>query len=197
MDIYTNPVTANMILSLENDSELTNKLEEFAGQIAPSFYKLSYTNAAQNEQVVSFSYASFLSYSFKEMYDVRVSDVIGCALRKLDLDPIPFEDSQLVIASMKEYYFNEIKLGTIYTTDSDQQILNEVYTQKKPKSHVAKAHGITVYKLNKILSKWSVKAYERLSLVKGGIAYSTVMEAAQNATAPHLTLYQMKLKKPD
>lgn len=191
MDIYSNPVTANMILSLENDSELAHKMETFAQQIAPSFFKTTYTNAAKNEKVVCFTYASFLSYSFKEMYDVRVTDSIECAIRKLGLDPIPYEDLALVKDSLKSYYFTEIMIGNVFLSNTDESILNLYHVDGVSKSRIADKHNLSTYKLNKILSKWTPEAYEGLLRVKHGEPYHEVMREAKNATQPFLTMYQI------
>lgn len=191
MDIYSNPETANLILTLENDRKFCERMEEYASQIASSFFKLEYTNAAQIKKVVKFSYASFLSYSTQEVYSARVSDLVDGAIKRLQIEPTPYEAEEAVKTALKEYYYKEIMLGNLYQSYKESMILTEFYIGKKSKTSIAKDQGITVYMLNKVLEKWPEDAYNRFLKVNKGVAYSKVMGEAENATQPHKTLYQL------
>lgn len=184
----------NIILTLESHQPFCDKLENHASGVSPTLFEITTDSTGsgstfERHNVVKLSYAPFLSYSAHELFTSRIGDIIRSYNGELyDLDHTL---TNTIAEYFATYYYNEIKLGTTYLPNFVLDCLDMYYTNRTSKKAICDKHNLSYHKLNQLLICWPEVNYKRLLEVQEGKRYIDVMSEAENATAPHKTIYAL------
>lgn len=189
-DIYNSDLQ-DQVFTLENDSDFIRECEELAEAMSVSLFKYRKQNSVHPDLVVSFSWNQFLSYSVKEMSQVKFRDLIHKHLAKNDL--LNVCGVSALSNHFITYYVDEIKMGNFLPKQKDLEILTDI-EKGKTKAQTSRDHSVSVYYVNKTLDRIGLETYKRMKRVLNGEKYQDVMNMCINSHNPMLTAYQIDSK---
>ncbi len=172
----------NIVVTLENDREFSELMEQYAASIAPSFYRLQHQIGSRYD--VDFDSKAFMKYTIKEIYNVRVADSLTAALKRhpyLGIDDLYGDDRAKVVHHFTSYYKAEIMLGNSFIPETNLKALRMRYIDGTTKKAACVAFGGSMYKFNELLNKFPEQAFKRFLLVHDDRKpYKEVMKEAYN-----------------
>ena len=167
-----------MYAIVKNNHSFYQFFETLQQQILPSIFKADYKHHKNTAEIAFCSCFNFLSYSMEEMALARLGDKLrGCLSRELKDTEFTFNYSEISELSklLMQEAITEIQLGNVELDYDIRVILTQRYIGKSSKKQTAADNGISTYKLNKILDKYTEDFYRRYNRVQNGERYAVVM----------------------